>query len=147
MICQHVIQNKIQTLHSVITIFYYLIHALFSNLLWVPTSSTGYNPVILSGCSAPNMAGCDMPWCFFTFCLGSLTPISGTQQMPIHLSRASSRVSFPLKSFLVPFLSPLSMHSMEFYCTYLFTCLLFPTRWQIPRGERLCITNLKISKA
>lgn len=51
------------------------------------------------------------------------------------------KISWPL-SYLPP------QYTLEgFTILFLSTCLLFPERWCIPRGKRLCVTNLKTPKA
>lgn len=145
LICHDAIQNKVQTPYFVITIF------LLSHLLDVPIISgcpllaQGVIQSYYPGSSAPIVAGCDMSWCFFTFCLGS--PYSHISCLTnIYFPRRNSREFFSMKPFLIPILSPHTIHCIEFYYTYLFTCFFSPTKSLIPRGKRLHIIHIKTSK-
>ena len=146
LICHHAIQNKAQIPYFAITIF------LLSHLLDVPVISGCPLPaqgVIQSyypGSSAPSVAGCDMSWCFFTFCLGSPYSCISYPTNTYLLSKTK------LKRILLYETIPDSYSISPRYTLYrvlldLFVHMFFsPTKSLIPRGKRLHIIHLKTFK-
>lgn len=142
-ICHHAMQNEVQSPYSGMTVCLLSPScSLFWSSLEIQIQLSHINPAVLP-----------LTWQAM-MCRGTLSSFASDHlilisdpTIYIHLWSSHSRVSFSMKPFLVPVSSLHNIHSTEFCYTYMFTCLFFPTRWQIPRGKSLCITNLKISKA
>ena len=138
LICHDAIQNKVQTPYFVITIF------LLSHLLDVPIISgcpllaQGVIQLYYLGSSVPSVAGCDMSWCFFTFCLGS--PYSRISYLTnIYFPRRNSREFFLRRRILwnhswFLFYLPTLYIVQSFICSHLFVHMFSPpTKSLIPR--------------